>query len=421
MRKSDFDLNLRLDAVFETAIDAIIVIDDRGMIERCNKATTDLFGYTKEDLIGQNVKILMPQPYRKEHDGYIDNYNKTKEAKIIGVGREVYGRKKDGTIFPLRLAVSEVILNDRIIFTGIIHNLSDVAAARAEIQELNRSLEKKIDERTYDLERAVNKLIKANRELEVQVNERLKALQKLEESEKDLKESLEKEQELNELKSRFVSMASHEFRTPLTSIASSASLIARYPKDEQQPQREKHLGKIKKAVAILTGVLNDFLSLSKLEEGQHQVMHLEIIVEELCHEVRDALKGILKSGQSLNIEVKGKDRPITSDKQVLRNVLFNLISNAIKYSEKDVLCTVTFCEHTVQFDIVDKGVGIPLADQKHLFTRFFRASNVTNIQGTGLGLNIVRRYIDLLGGTISFESKEGVGSSFTFTIPTNEA
>lgn len=411
------DLSLQLEAVIDTAIDAIITIDDKGLVEKANRATCTLFGYSREEMIGNNIKMLMPQPYRAEHDGYLEKYKKTRKAKIIGIGREVYGRKKDGSIFPLRLAVSEVILNDRVIFTGILHDLSDVATARAEIKELNRSLEQKIDKRTYDLERTVNKLIKANRELEIQIKERLIALQKLEKSEQELKTSLEKEQELNALKSRFVAMASHEFRTPLTSIASSASLIARYPEREQQPQREKHLGKIKKAVSILTGVLNDFLSLSKLEEGKHQLLLSSVELDEVIQEVREGVKGILKP-QQLVIDTYTGDRvSLHTDPQVLRNVLFNLVSNAIKYSDKDVICQCTFNSDYVQIDIVDKGVGIPAEDQKHLFTRFFRASNVTNIQGTGLGLNIVRRYIDLLQGHISFVSSEQDGSTFTITIP----
>jgi PAS domain S-box-containing protein len=415
------DLTLQLEAVIDTAIDAIITIDDKGIIEKANKATSALFGYSNEEMLGNNIKMLMPQPYRAEHDGYLDHYKTTRRPKIIGIGREVYGRKKDGEIFPLRLAVSEVILNDRVIFTGILHDLTDVATARAEIKELNRSLEQKIDKRTYDLESTVNKLIKANRELEIQIKERLIALQKLETSEKELKSSLEKEQELNALKSRFVSMASHEFRTPLTSIASSASLIARYPEGEQQPQREKHLGKIKKAVSILTGVLNDFLSLSKLEEGKHQLSLSSVDLAEVIDEVREGVKGILKPNQVITDAYLGSKQSLYTDQQILRNVLFNLVSNAIKYSDKNVLCQCTFTEDYLQVDVIDKGVGIPIEDQKHLFTRFFRASNVTNIQGTGLGLNIVRRYIDLLQGQISFVSSEQDGSTFTFTVPLNHS
>ncbi|NNL91018.1 MAG: PAS domain S-box protein, partial [Saprospiraceae bacterium] len=220
MKESTNEFALTLKAIIDTAIDGILTINNRGVVESINPAAANLFGYEADEVIGNNIKILMPEPYHSEHDGYIQRYNKTKEPRIIGIGREVQGKKKNGHIFPFRLAVSEVILNDRVVFAGVVHDLSDVKKAESEIVELNKKLEKKVNERTYELEKTVNKLLQTNSTLESEISERITIENKLKLSEEELKQSLSKERELNELKSRFVSMASHEFRTPLTSVLS---------------------------------------------------------------------------------------------------------------------------------------------------------------------------------------------------------
>ncbi len=256
-----------------------------------------------------------------------------------------------------------------------------------------------------------------NRAYESEILERKITEQKLKDSEEELTRSLSKEKELNEMKSRFVSMASHEFRTPLTSILSSAAIIGRYDKEGQQDKREKHVNRIKSSVANLTGILNDFLSLSKLEEGRVEVNLAELNLDLLCQEIIEDTKQLLKSDQKIIHKVHGDDPHVIVDERILRNVIFNLISNAIKYSNKDISCDIYFEEDHFELVVKDHGIGIPLEDQKHLFTRFFRADNVTNIQGTGLGLNIVKRYVEILGGKIRFESEHEAGTSFFVTIP----
>lgn len=409
----------RLKSIIDTAIDGIITIDGKGTVETMNPSAAVLFGYEPEEVIGQNIKMLMPEPYHREHDGYLARYQKTKKAHIIGIGREVYGRTSKDEVFPMRLAVSEVMLNDRVLYTGIIHDLSDVKKAQREIIELNKQLEEKVEQRTYELEKVVNKLLATNKDLSTEVTERKVVEQKLIASEKDLTESLEKEKELNELKSRFVSMASHEFRTPLTTIMSSAALINRYGETEQQPNREKHVDRIKSAVVNLTGILNDFLSLSKLEEGVVLVNIQEVNLHELCELVLSEVKGLLKDGRKINHTVLNGTGSYNTDERILKNILFNLITNAIKYSKEDINCVFSYEEKGLVLTIEDRGIGIPEEDQKHLFTRFFRAGNVSNIQGTGLGLNIVRRYVNLLKGAITFESKQEEGTTFIVTLPIN--
>ncbi len=400
----DSDFTQRLQAIIETAIDGIISIDARGHIEMMNPAALEMFGYHIDEVMGQNVSVLMPEPYHSEHDGYLQRYHDTKEARIIGIGREVTAKRKDGSIFPFRLAVSEVILNDRVIFTGVIHDLTEVKQAEEELIRVNEKLENLVEERTNELEEVVNRLLSTN--------------QQLKENELKLQESLDKEKELNELKSRFVSMASHEFRTPLSTILSSAQLIGRYTTEEQHPKREKHIGRIKSAVANLTGILNDFLSLSKLEEGKVEVGLSPINLTDLCQLIHDEVQGLLKPGQTICHEHTGEPI-VNSDERILKNVLFNLVSNGIKYSGENstITCRSEVSEESIKIDVKDEGIGIPEAEQKHLFNRFFRASNVETIQGTGLGLNIVKEYIELLGGSIDFESEEGAGSTFKIIIP----
>ena len=399
------DIAIKLEAIIDTAIDGIITIDDKGLIETINRAAANLFGYHQDEVIGNNVKMLMPSPYRSEHDMYINTYLKTKKPKIIGIGREVEGLTKSGKRFPFRLAVSEVILNDRIMFAGIVHDLTNIKHAEEELRLSNVRLEEKVEQRTNDIEKVVNKLLLANK--------------KLESSQNELQKALEKEKELSELKSRFVSMASHEFRTPLSTVMSSASLISKYTKEDENNNRLKHVDRIKSAVDNLTGILNDFLSLSKLEENKVTVDKVQIDFEKLFLTVADEVKGILKEDQKIEHHFNADEVLIQTDERILKNILFNLLSNAIKYSPKDstISCKAIFEHKALKIEIIDEGIGIPENEQKHLFDRFFRASNVENIQGTGLGLNIVKRYVNLLNGDITFESKEGKGTIFHVTVP----
>ncbi len=230
--------------------------------------------------------------------------------------------------------------------------------------------------------------------------------------------ALEKERELNELKSRFVSMASHEFRTPLSTILTSISLLRRYNEGGQVEKRLKHLNRIRTSVQNLTTILNDFLSLDKLEEGRIETNIREVKVNELIYDITEEMETHTKAGQSILLS-NGVACNIHTDDHMLRNVLINLLSNAIKYSPEDSNVYVSCEQHDDQLKISvqDQGIGIPLSEQEHLFSRFFRASNAVNIQGTGLGLHIVKRYVDLLGGRLTFESIPDKGTTFYVTLP----
>ncbi|HLF63190.1 MAG TPA: PAS domain-containing sensor histidine kinase [Saprospiraceae bacterium] len=407
-----------LDAVIEGAIDSIIIIDAQGAIMRFNAAASKLLGYTADEVVGRNVNILMPEPHHSTHDGYIEKYLQTGVPGIIGIGREVIAVRKDGFRFPVWLAVSEVLLGEQRYFTGVLHDLSAIKAHEREIVALTHELEKKVHERTDELQVAVNRLLHSNKKLEYEISERRTAEVALQKSQQDLREALEKEKELSELKSRFVSTASHEFRTPLSTIQSSAALIGRYALTEQQEQREKHIARIKSSVSILNTILNDFLSLSKLEQGEVALKPEQIPIREFLNETFDEIEGLLKEGQELRSRDETDGLVIDTDKGVLKNILFNLLSNAIKYSGPGVIgCQTTSSDAHITISVTDQGMGIPLSEQKHLFERFFRAHNATNIQGTGLGLYIVSGYVKLLRGNISFRSEEGKGSTFTIILP----
>lgn len=413
------DIQLRLNAIIETATDGIITIDEQGIMELINPAAAKLFGYDKEEMIGRNINVLMPEPDATYHDQYILNYLRTSVRKIIGIGREVRGKRKDGVIFPLRLSISEVQLHDRRIFTGIVHDLTEQKRAEERIIQLNSELEERVEERTEELASAVNQLLDTNKQLKREVQERQAAETALRESEQEIRNALEKEKELSELKSRFVSMASHEFRTPLSTILSSADLIEAYKKEEQQDKRERHTNRIKSAVVNLTNILNDFLSLSRLEEGKIEVHPTWLLLSDFCNETLEEITVLLKPGQTVNRYKDAEQTHVFLDAKLLKNILFNLLSNAIKYSDagKPIDCLIKVEGTTLKISVTDQGIGIPEEEQQHLFNPFFRAHNVENIQGTGLGLNIVKRYVDLMNGEVSFESKPGKGTTFYVFIP----
>ena len=415
----DSEAALRLKAIIKTATDGIIIIDEAGIIELVNEAALILFAYTEDELVGQNIRMLMPNPHRDAHDTYIQNYINTGVRKIIGIGREVVGLRKDQSTFPLRLSISEVQLPERMVFTGILHDLSAQKAAEARIIELNQHLEEEVSTRTEELATTINQLLNTNNQLEFEIQERKAAETTLRKNELELRKAIEKERELNTLKSRFVSMASHEFRTPLSTILSSADLLEMYSQEDQQDKRLRHTTRIKSAVNNLISILNDFLSLSKLEEGKITITPVEFNLEEFCEEVMDDVQAILKPGQILQHHGLSADILITLDKKMLKNVFINLFSNAIKYSDpgKPIDCFVAIENNELNISIQDHGIGIPEEEQQHLFTRFFRAHNVENIPGTGLGLNIVKRYVELMNGRIHFESTLGEGTTFHVHIP----
>ncbi|MDX5435795.1 MAG: hybrid sensor histidine kinase/response regulator [Pontibacter sp.] len=278
------------------------------------------------------------------------------------------------------------------------------AKSLAEIQKLNAELEERVEARTQELAEAIKKLEHTN-----------KSLQK---AQQEIHKALQKEKELHELKSRFVTIASHEFRTPLSTVLSSASLVSKYKTEQEDEKRQKHINRIKSAVSNLTTILNDFLSISRIEEGKIYNVPSTFNLVGFANEVVEEMQGYLKVGQQIEYRHEGEET-VTIDKQLLKNILLNLLSNGSKYSGegKTILFSTAVQHGTLTITVQDQGIGIPKADQAHLFTPFFRAQNVTNIQGTGLGLNIVKRYVDIMSGTLHCQSELDQGTTFTITFP----
>jgi signal transduction histidine kinase len=214
-------------------------------------------------------------------------------------------------------------------------------------------------------------------------------------------------------------MASHEFRTPLSTILSSASLIAKYHEEDQQEQRIKHVERIKSSVNNLTTILNDFLSLGKLEEGKVQCHPTEFNIESFAQDITSELRELTKKGQTIHYSHFGEENMVVLDKNLTRNICINLLSNAIKYSNESTRISIQTVIDDINLiiKVTDQGIGIPESEHQHVFDRFFRANNAINIQGTGLGLNIVKKYVELMQGSISFESKDNLGTTFTVQLP----
>ena len=230
---------------------------------------------------------------------------------------------------------------------------------------------------------------------------------------------LTRERELNELKSNFVTLASHEFRTPMGTILSSASLIGRYNGPDEADKRERHVQRIKSAVLSLTGLLNDFLSLSQMEQATMHGRPKPIDIRLFCEEVMEDMQDVIKPGQQLVYRHLAGRTSLSTDSQMLKNILINLLVNASKYSteKKEIELTTAVQDEQLVITVKDHGIGIPDADKDKLFVSFFRARNTSKVEGTGLGLYIVKRYVDLLGGTITFTSELDSGTIFTVQLP----
>jgi len=407
-----FASNETFQQIFQSSVEAIIMVDQRGLILLANPVSEQMFGYEKNTLIGLSVEDLLPAQMRSRHVEYRKSFTAHPEPRPMGMGRDLIAKRKDGTQFPVAVSLSYTKVNDEVLVMAFI---SDITERKKAEEALKRSeeqllvyaseLERKVQSRTEDL----NSTITA---LEKEINVRKKA-------EEDARKALDRERELNDLKSKFVSIASHEFRTPLSTVKSSAALIAQYVERNDLDKVGKHVLRIKSSVDHLTSILNDFLSLGKLEEGKIEVNKEAVIITEFLKEVKEEITPTFKSGQTLKISCHTSPNQIHTDVRILRNILFNLLSNASKYSDenKAVYIECFTDKSTAGFAIRDEGIGIPVEDQKHMFDRFFRASNAGTIQGTGLGLNIVKRYVELLDGTISFNSEFGKGSIFTVIIP----
>ncbi len=397
--------------IFHSMSEGIVMVDEAGKIVIANPIAEQVFGHEKNGLTGMMLEELLPVRYRGHHVSLRKSFNNHPQPRRMGFGRDLTALKRDGTEFPVEISLSYTQVKGKLLVMAFI---SDISERKKSEEALKRSeeqlivyaaeLERKVQSRTEALHKSIQ-------ELEREVAERKKA-------EEEARKALEKEREFNDLKSKFVSIASHEFRTPLSTILSSVALVDQYKQRNEFEKIDKHTARVRSSVQHLTAILNDFLSLGKLEEGKVEVVNEEINLNVLFQDIAEEIKASLKEGQKIEFDLK-TEMKIISDARILRNILFNLLSNASKYSEpgQAIEIIVKKEKEILQLAIRDHGIGIPEEDHKHLFERFFRAGNVSNIQGTGLGLNIVKRYVELLNGAITFESQYKKGSTFTVSIP----
>jgi signal transduction histidine kinase len=281
-----------------------------------------------------------------------------------------------------------------------------------ELLQLNDQLEKKVRDRTKDLSDTVEELKIVNIERDAEIKKRIEAQNKI-------KNALKKEKELNELKTKFLSLVSHEFKTPLSGILTSAMLLGKYKLAEQQEKRDKHIKTISDKVHYLNNILNDFLSIEKLDTGKINYKFSTFKISKVVNEVVYNANMLLKEGQEIKYPENIDDYSMFQDEKMVELALSNLVHNAIKYSSENTLVDIQVDQNdkNTTFKIRDNGIGIPLNDQKNIFNRYFRAENALLTQGTGIGLNIVKSHLENLGGTISFISEENKGSEFIITLP----
>ena len=360
----------------------VAITDQQGIITHVNNNFCKISKYSKEELLGQDHRIINSSYHPKE---FIRNLWVTIANGKIWRG-ELKNKAKDGSIYWVDTTIVPFLneKNKPYQYLAIRSDITQRKLVEEELEKNNEDLERKIKERTLELT-----------------------------------DALEREKELSEMKSRFVSMASHEFRTPLSAILSSVALVDHYIKPEHDEKRQKHIERIKSSVRNLTGILDGFLSLEKLEQGKVEIKSDVFNLNEFIVDVIDEMEGMLKKKMQTISNYYNGPKEIRQDKKILRNVLLNLLSNAVKYSpeEKEIQIIIEEKEENISISIKDQGIGIPLEAQKDLFGKFFRASNAVNVQGTGLGLNIVKKYVELLDGEIFFTSEENHGSTFTVSFP----
>lgn len=395
------DMLNQVEAIFQFATEAILITDNEGKIIKVNPSTEMMFGYNSEEFIGQPIEILIPNRLTERHIRHRQEFSECPHARSMGANFDLFAKRKNGSEFPVEVSLSPYTNSQGSFVIAFIIDISIRKKAENQLIAYKAELEKEVEERTMILKEAI---------------------QKLEQTKDELDNSLKREREVNSMKSRFISIASHEFRTPLATVLSSLSLVEKYSTLQDEEKRLKHIGRIKSSVRNLTDILNDFLSLNKLEEGKVMLNIESFNLHELIENLMQELQGITKKQQKIILSCSNSVNCLVKlDKTLIRNIIINLVSNAIKFSpeKSNISINASLSERELTLSVADQGIGIPEADQKHLFERFFRSSNAGEIQGTGLGLSIVAHYVSLLKGTIKFESKENEGTTFFINLPRN--
>tara|TARA_R110002167_G_scaffold307895_3_gene512478 strand:- start:1594 stop:2820 length:1227 start_codon:yes stop_codon:yes gene_type:complete len=403
-----FEQDSNIFAILSEAVsEGIIVVNQDQHIVATNKHTNEMFGYETKELIGQPLTILIPKRFSGKHDKYVSHYYKSPDTRRMARGRELFGIRKNLEEFPVEVGLNPFVIYGKTYVMALARDVTEIKEKEQEIRELNFELEQKIVIRTKELNASVSAL-----KMEIKLREQAEA---------KIKNALQRERELNELKTKFLSLVSHEFKTPLSGILTSATLVGKYTESDQQDKRDKHLKTIQGEVRHLNGILNDFLSIERLEIGKEIYKLTDFSVSKVVNEVIYNANMMLKSGQKIKYPHNIDDISIHQDEKIVTLALTNLLYNAIKYSseDKEIDLVVELSDDKIVFHVIDQGIGIPLNDQKHIFDRYFRAENALLDHGTGIGLNIVKGHLENLRGSVRFVSEENVGSTFTVEFPLN--
>lgn len=404
----------QFEALFNFATIGIVVTNGKGIIINFNKHAETQFGYTKEEILGKKVDALLPSSAHDRHVKYREEYYHHPEPRIMGHGRDLYAQNKEGNTFPVEVSLSHFAIKEE---TFVIAFVIDIT--------VRKNHEAKEREQKNELQNVTAEIISMNKEQEQKVEDRTKmlreALSELERSKEELNLAFENEKELSELKSRFSTMASHEFRTPLSTILSSAYLLRKYNELNPDAKVQKHISRIEDAVGGMKTILEEFLSLGKLEEGLVQSNMESVSPTALEATVNDLLEE-LQTGSKYNPIVHYTNlvsASIQIDKTLVKNICINLFSNAMKFTGENgtISINTSVADNNFTISVADNGIGISEEDQQHLFERFFRAKNSINIQGTGLGLHIVSKYLELMNGRITIQSKLNEGCTVTIYVP----
>ena len=362
----------------------LAITDQAGTIIHVNENFCKISKFTEEELLGQDHRIINSGHHPPE---FIRDLWVTIANKRIWKG-ELKNKAKDGSCYWVDTTIVPFIdeKGKPYQYLAIRSDITPRKLIEEEIIRMNKDLEREVAARTLELT-----------------------------------EALKREKELGLAKSRFVALASHEFRTPLTTILSSVSLISRYKAQDEDDKREKHIERIKSSVGNLTDIMDEFLSLEKLEQDKVRAVGERFNLYEFISDITGGMEGMLrKKNQKITLSYCGPAQ-VTQDPKILLNILLNLLSNASKYShnEKEIQVIADVKDLAMFITVKDQGIGIPEEAQKHLFSQFYRAPNAIHIQGTGIGLNIVKKYVELLNGSIHFTSRENEGSVFMVELPNN--
>ena len=393
----------RIKTIMDNAGDSIISINEKGQIESFNIAAQTLFGYTLKEIIGENVNILMPEPYHSEHDGYLKRYLETGTSKVINKAvREVTGKRKDNSEFPMELQLNNIDIHGDILFIGIVRDITLEKQAKENLLHSNEVLEEKVKERTLELN-------SINEEL---IHTRDAAL------------------EASNIKSEFLSTISHELRTPLHVISGYESLL---DMSDLNTKQSKYCHKIHDGAQSLLEIINDILDFSAFESGELKITSEAFSVTDTIHEICDMFnQSVNQKGLELSCYVdKNIPDSIFTDPKRLRQIIVHLISNAIKFTDNGSITVNATLQAKkldnaeqddipyLQINVIDTGIGIEEKEFKRIFTPFYQVDgSVTRLHGgTGLGLAMSYKIIRLMGGNILLESHSGQGTTFTIVLP----